>query len=102
MAGGGTQERPEGDRHNYTKDYLLGQISILMGGRIAEESFLGGITTRASNDLQKATEVARSMVCQYGMCPFGPLTLGQKGEQILQCPAIPHPRHYSQQSPIRD
>jgi cell division protease FtsH len=83
MALGVTQQLPEGDRHNYTKEYLLGQISILMGGRIAEETFLGNITTGASNDIEKATELARAMVCEYGMSELGPLTFGKKEEQIF-------------------
>ncbi len=58
MALGLTQQLPEGDRHNYSEEYLLGQIAILMGGRIAEESFLGSITTGASNDIERATELA--------------------------------------------
>jgi len=78
MALGVTQQLPEGDRHNYTQEYLLGQISILMGGRIAEETFLGSITTGASNDIERATELARAMVCEYGMSELGPLTFGKK------------------------
>src|SRR5438309_7276653 len=58
MALGVTQQLPEGDRHNYTKDYLLGQIASAMGGRIAEDIFIGSITTGASNDIEKATELA--------------------------------------------
>ncbi|HEX6624364.1 MAG TPA: ATP-dependent zinc metalloprotease FtsH, partial [Pyrinomonadaceae bacterium] len=58
MALGVTQQLPEGDRHNYSKDYVLGQIAILMGGRIAEDVFLGSITTGASNDIERATELA--------------------------------------------
>jgi cell division protease FtsH len=59
MALGVTQQLPEGDRHNYSQEYLLGQIAILMGGRIAEDTFLGSITTGASNDIERATELAR-------------------------------------------
>src|SRR5919202_971183 len=83
MALGVTQQLPEGDRHNYTKEYLLGQIAILMGGRIAEEIFLGSITTGASNDIERATELARAMVCEYGMSDLGTLTFGKKEEQIF-------------------
>ena len=61
----------EGDRHNYSQEYLLGQIAILLGGRIAEETFLGSITTGASNDIERATELARAMVCEYGMSEMG-------------------------------
>src|SRR5712692_3123973 len=101
MALGVTQQLPEGDRHNYTEDYLLGQISILMGGRIAEETFLGGITTGASNDIEKATELARAMVCEYGMSELGPLTFGKKEEQIFLGREIAQHRDYSEETSIR-
>src|SRR5947208_10068822 len=101
MAMGVTQQLPEGDRHNYTKEYLLGQISILMGGRIAEETFLGNITTGASNDIEKATELARAMVCEYGMSELGPLTFGKKEEQIFLGREIAQHRDYSEETSIR-
>jgi cell division protease FtsH len=101
MALGVTQQLPEGDRHNYTKDYLLGQISILMGGRIAEENFLGSITTGASNDIEKATELARAMVCEYGMSELGPLTFGKKEEQIFLGREIAQHRDFSEETAIR-
>jgi cell division protease FtsH len=101
MALGVTQQLPEGDRHNYTKDYLLGQISILMGGRIAEETFLGSITTGASNDIEKATELARAMVCEYGMSELGPLTFGKKEEQIFLGREIAQHRDFSEETAIR-
>jgi cell division protease FtsH len=101
MALGVTQQLPEGDRHNYTKEYLLGQISILMGGRIAEETFLGNITTGASNDIEKATELARAMVCEYGMSELGPLTFGKKEEQIFLGREIAQHRDYSEETSIR-
>ena len=101
MALGVTQQLPEGDRHNYTMDYLLGQISILMGGRIAEETFLGNITTGASNDIEKATELARAMVCEYGMSELGPLTFGKKEEQIFLGREIAQHRDFSEETAIR-
>jgi len=101
MALGVTQQLPEGDRHNYTMEYLLGQISILMGGRIAEETFLGNITTGASNDIEKATELARAMVCEYGMSELGPLTFGKKEEQIFLGREIAQHRDYSEETSIR-
>jgi cell division protease FtsH len=101
MALGVTQQLPEGDRHNYTKEYLLGQISILMGGRIAEENFLGNITTGASNDIEKATELARAMVCEYGMSELGPLTFGKKEEQIFLGREIAQHRDFSEETAIR-
>jgi cell division protease FtsH len=80
---------------------LLGQISILMGGRIAEETFLGNITTGASNDIEKATELARAMVCEYGMSELGPLTFGKKEEQIFLGREIAQHRDFSEETAIR-
>ena len=101
MALGVTQQLPEGDRHNYSQEYLLGQISILMGGRIAEETFLGGITTGASNDIERATELARAMVCEYGMSDMGPLTFGKKEEQIFLGREIAQHRDFSEDTAIK-
>jgi len=101
MALGVTQQLPEGDRHNYSQDYLLGQISILMGGRIAEETFLGSITTGASNDIERATELARAMVCEYGMSEMGPLTFGKKEEQIFLGREIAQHRDFSEDTAIK-
>ncbi|HEX5601749.1 MAG TPA: ATP-dependent zinc metalloprotease FtsH [Pyrinomonadaceae bacterium] len=101
MALGVTQQLPEGDRHNYSQDYLLGQVSILMGGRIAEETFLGSITTGASNDIERATELARAMVCEYGMSEMGPLTFGKKEEQIFLGREIAQHRDFSEDTAIK-
>src|SRR5258708_6479187 len=101
MALGVTQQLPEGDRHNYTQEYLLGQISILMGGRIAEETFLGSITTGASNDIERATELARAMVCEYGMSELGPLTFVKKEKQIFLGRQIAHHPPSSHNTSIR-
>ena len=101
MALGVTQQLPEGDRHNYSQEYLLGQIAILMGGRIAEESFLGSITTGASNDIERATELARAMVCEYGMSEMGPLTFGKKEEQIFLGREIAQHRDFSEDTAIK-
>jgi cell division protease FtsH len=101
MALGLTQQLPEGDRHNYSEEYLLGQIAILMGGRIAEESFLGSITTGASNDIERATELARAMVCEYGMSEMGPLTFGKKEEQIFLGREIAQHRDFSEETAIK-
>jgi cell division protease FtsH len=101
MALGLTQQLPEGDRHNYTEEYLLGQIAILMGGRIAEETFLGSITTGASNDIERATELARAMVCEYGMSEMGPLTFGKKEEQIFLGREIAQHRDFSEDTAIK-
>jgi cell division protease FtsH len=101
MALGVTQQLPEGDRHNYSKEYLLGQIAILMGGRIAEDLFLGSITTGASNDIERATELARAMVCEYGMSGLGPLTFGKKEEQIFLGREIAQHRDFSEDTAIK-
>jgi cell division protease FtsH len=101
MALGLTQQLPEGDRFNYTKEYMLGQIAILMGGRIAEEVFLNSITTGASNDIERATELARSMVCEYGMSDLGPLTFGKKEEQIFLGREIAQHRDFSEDTAIK-
>jgi cell division protease FtsH len=101
MALGVTQQLPEGDRHNYSQEYLLGQIAILMGGRIAEETFLGSITTGASNDIERATELARAMVCEYGMSAMGPLTFGKKEEQIFLGREIAQHRDFSEDTAIK-
>jgi len=101
MALGLTQQLPEGDRFNYTKEYMLGQIAILMGGRIAEEVFLNSITTGASNDIERATELGRSMVCEYGMSDLGPLTFGKKEEQIFLGREIAQHRDFSEDTAIK-
>ncbi len=81
---GVTQQLPMDDRHTYRKEYLVSQISVLMGGRAAEEIFLGQLTTGAGNDLERATDLARRMVCEWGMSEtLGPLTFGRKEEQIF-------------------
>jgi len=102
MALGVTQQLPEADRHSYTKEYILSQISILMGGRLAEEIYFGAdkITTGASNDIERATELARSMVCEYGMSELGPLTFGKKDEQIFLGREINQHRDYSEDTAI--
>ncbi len=81
---GVTQQLPLDDRHTYSRDYLLSQVAVLMGGRAAEEVFLNQLTTGAGNDLERATELARKMVCEWGMSDhMGPLTFGRKEEQIF-------------------
>ncbi len=102
MALGVTQQLPEADRHSYTKEYITSQIAILMGGRIAEEIYFGAeqVTTGASNDIERATELARSMVCEYGMSELGPLTFGKKEEQIFLGREISQHRDYSEDTAI--
>jgi cell division protease FtsH len=74
---------------------------MAMGGRIAEDIFIGSITTGASNDIEKATEVARAMVCEYGMSELGPLTFGKKEEQIFLGREISQHRDYSEDTAIK-
>ena len=95
MALGVTMHLPEEDKHTVTKDYLNTQLAILMGGRCAEEIFMNRMTTGAGNDIVRATELARKMVCEYGMSELGPLTYGKKEEQIFLGREIAQARDYS-------
>jgi cell division protease FtsH len=95
MALGVTMHLPEEDKHTVTKDYLETQLAILMGGRCAEEIFMDRMTTGAGNDIVRATELARKMVCEYGMSDLGPLTYGKKEEQIFLGREIAQSRDYS-------
>jgi cell division protease FtsH len=102
MALGLTQQLPETDKHNYTKEFVEGQIAILMGGRCAEKMFLDTETTGAANDIEVATERARKMVTEWGMSPvMGPLTFGKKEEQIFLGREIAQHRDYSEATAIR-
>jgi cell division protease FtsH len=76
---GVTMQLPEGDRHTHSREYLEAQIAILMGGRIAEELFLRQMTSGAGNDIERATEIARRMVCEFGMSSMGPLAYRTPG-----------------------
>jgi len=101
MALGVTQQLPIDDRHNYTKEYLQTDIAILMGGRLAEEMFLSQMSTGAGNDIERATELARKMVCEWGMSDLGPLTFGKKEEQIFLGREIAQHRDYSEDTAIK-
>ena len=70
---------PEFDRHTHSKVFLEAQLAILMGGRVAEEIFTGRITSGAGNDIERATEIARRMVCEFGMSSFGPVAFRRPG-----------------------
>jgi cell division protease FtsH len=83
LALGLTQQLPLDDRYTYTKEYLEAQLSVLMAGRITEMIFLNKTTTGAANDFEKATEIARKMVCQWGMSELGPLTFGERDDLIF-------------------
>ena len=101
MALGVTMQLPIDDRHNYTRDYLKTDLAILMGGRIAEELFLNQMSTGAGNDIERATEMARKMVCEWGMSDLGPLTFGKKEEQIFLGREISQHRDYSEDTAIK-
>jgi cell division protease FtsH len=80
---GVTQQLPIDDRHTYSKDYLLATISVLMGGRAAEELVLDCLTTGAGNDIERATDMARHMVTEWGMSSLGPLSFGKVEQEIF-------------------
>jgi cell division protease FtsH len=101
MALGVTMQLPIDDKHNYTKEYLETEIAILMGGRLAEELFLNQMSTGAGNDIERATELARKMVCEWGMSSLGPLTFGKKEEQIFLGREIAQHRDYSEDTAIK-
>jgi cell division protease FtsH len=102
MALGLTQQLPTDEKHNYSRDYLNDQIAILLGGRIAEELTLHSLTTGAGNDLERATELARRMVCEWGMSDaMGPLTFGKKEEQIFLGREIAQHQDYSEDTALK-
>jgi cell division protease FtsH len=102
MALGLTQQLPIDEKHNYSREYLEDQIAILLGGRIAEEITIGSITTGAGNDLERATDLARRMVCEWGMShAMGPLTFGKKEEQIFLGREISQHQDYSEDTALR-
>jgi len=102
MALGLTQQLPADEKHNYSRDYLSDQIAILLGGRIAEEITIGSVTTGAGNDLERSTELARKMVCEWGMSDaMGPLTFGKKEEQIFLGREIAQHQDYSEDTALK-
>jgi cell division protease FtsH len=102
MALGLTQQLPADEKHNYSRDYLNDQIAILLGGRIAEEITMDSLTTGAGNDLERSTELARRMVCEWGMSDaMGPLTFGKKEEQIFLGREIAQHQDYSEDTALR-
>jgi len=100
MALGLTMQLPEADKHTYTKEYLEGMLAVLMGGRTAEEIFLGHITTGAGNDIERATDIARNMVCEWGMSQMGPLAYGKKEEAIFLGREIAQHRDFSEDTAL--
>lgn len=98
---GVTQQLPEEDRYNVSKEFSLNQITILFGGRIAEEVFLDQQTTGAGQDIETATEIARKMVCEWGMsAKVGPLAWGKKEEAIFLGREIAQHQDYSEQTAV--
>lgn len=83
LALGLTQQLPLDDRYTYSKEYLEAQLSVLLAGRVAENLLLDKTTTGAASDFEKATEIARKMVCQWGMSDLGPLTFGERDDLIF-------------------
>jgi cell division protease FtsH len=97
-----TQQLPIDEKHTYPKRYLLNTISILLGGRAAEELVLDDFTTGAGNDIERATDLARKMVCEWGMSPqMGPMSYGKKEEQIFLGREIATHKDYSDETAKR-
>jgi cell division protease FtsH len=102
LALGVTQQLPVDDRHSHTREFILGAIAVALGGRAAEELFVGHMTTGAGSDLQKATELAHKMVCEYGMSQvLGPLTFGRKDEQIFLGRDFMQTKEYSEATAVK-
>jgi len=94
-----TQQLPIDEKHTYPKDYLLNNITVMMGGRVAEELVLNRQTTGAGNDIERSTELARKMVCEWGMSDkLGPLAYGRKEEQIFLGREFTQHRDYSEET----
>jgi cell division protease FtsH len=97
-----TQQLPMDEKHTYSRDYLMGRLAVLMGGRVAEDLALGETTTGAGNDIERATEMARRMVCEWGMSEvMGPLSFGKKEEQIFLGREIAQHRDFSEETSRR-
>jgi cell division protease FtsH len=95
------QQLPLDERHTYSREYLMDRIAVSLGGRAAEELFLGHLTTGAGNDIEKATEIARRMVCKWGMSErLGPLTFGKEDEQVFLGKEISHQKDYSEKTAV--
>lgn len=101
MALGLTQQLPIDEKHTYPRDYLLNNLTILFGGRVAEELVLNHMTTGAGNDIEKATELAHRMVCEWGMSErLGPMTFGKKEEQIFLGRDFTQQQDYSESTAV--
>ena len=97
---GVTVKLPQVERHNYGKKYLLSEIVVLLGGRVAEEIMFGEQTTGAQNDFERSTSMARKMVMQWGMSQLGPLAFGKRDEQVFLGKEISHHQDYSENTAI--
>jgi cell division protease FtsH len=96
-----TQQLPMDEKHTYPKQYLLNNLAVLMGGRVAEELVLDEITSGAGNDIERATDTARKMVCQWGMSEkLGPLSFGQQEEQIFLGREFAQHKDYSEETAV--
>ena len=101
MALGVTQQVPMDDRHTWSREYIHNRLAIMFGGRVAEELTSGQITTGAGDDIEKATDLARRMVCEWGMSEnLGPMTFGKKEEQIFLGRDFTQTKDYSEQTAI--
>jgi cell division protease FtsH len=101
MALGVTQQLPLDDRYTYSRDYLMTRLAMMFGGRAAEELVFGHMTTGAGDDIEKATELARKMVCEWGMSKeLGPMTFGRREEQVFLGRDIAHHKDYSEHTAI--
>ncbi|MFB3141789.1 MAG: ATP-dependent zinc metalloprotease FtsH [Acidobacteriota bacterium] len=99
---GVTMQLPAEDKYSYTREYMEASLTILLAGRVAEELVLGSCTTGASNDLERVTDRARKMVCEWGMSEeMGPLTFGKKAEQIFLGREIAQHQDYSEDTAMQ-
>ena len=101
MALGVTQQLPLDDRYTYSREYLMTRLAMLFGGRVAEELVFGQMTTGAGNDIEKATDLARKMVCEWGMSEeLGPMTFGKREEQVFLGRDLAHQKDYSEHTAV--
>ncbi|MBV8362804.1 MAG: cell division protein FtsH, partial [Deltaproteobacteria bacterium] len=101
MALGVTQQLPLDDRYTYSRDYLMTRLAMMFGGRVAEELVFDHMTTGAGDDIEKATELARKMVCEWGMSrELGPMTFGRREEQVFLGRDIAHAKDYSEHTAV--
>jgi cell division protease FtsH len=101
MALGVTQQLPLDDRYTYSRDYLMTRLAMMFGGRVAEELIFNHMTTGAGDDIEKATELSRKMVCEWGMSKeLGPMTFGRHEEQVFLGRDLAHSKDYSEHTAV--